>query len=499
MDEYIVVCKGMNKSFGPTKAVVDVDLSVSPGEIRGLIGENGSGKSTLCNLITGIHRMDGGEIYLRGERFIPASLIDAKKNGISILLQETGTIADLSVAENIFLGQEMHFRKNGLVSRSLMNEKAREVMDSVGVRIDPAAPIQSISFEDRKLIEVVRAIYDNPDLLIVDETTTALSQGGRDQIYAIMRKMKDDGKSVIFITHDLDELMSTCDSATVLRDGQLVKTIQREEFSEDYIRQLMIGRDMTGSYYRSDSPEDILPDDPVLTAREVSYGKSVRKVSLQLNRGEILGIGGLTDCGMHDLAKLLFGALPLDAGEVVLNESGKTIASPQDAIAGGLGYIPKDRDQESIFLASSIRDNVTMAATDKLVSHGLLSKRREKALARKETDRLSVKMQGLEQLVKALSGGNKQKVAVAKWLANDTRILIMDCPTRGIDIGVKSAIYHLMEELISDGCSILMISEELTELIGMSDRLLIMKDGRINGQFLRSEGLKESDIITRMI
>ena len=381
-----------------------------------------------------------------------------------------------------------------------LNDQAQKVIDEMGLEVSATEPIDHLSFENRKLVEVIRAMTDEPKLLIVDETTTALSQYGREKIYGIIQQMKKDNKSVIFITHDLNELMDVCDSATVLRDGHYIDTIYKEEFSEDRIRQCMIGRDLTGSYYRSDAVGEI-PDEEgvVLDVRNVSLGRRVRKVSLQLKQGEILGIGGLTDCGMHDLAQLMFGALDGDEGEVIHVASGEKITSPHQAIKLGMAYIPKDRDQASIFLASSIRDNVTIAATDRLMVKGFLSKKKEKEMALEETKKLSVKMYDINQLVRALSGGNKQKVAVAKWLANDSEILIMDCPTRGIDIGVKSAMYSLMEQLKREKKSIIMISEELPELIGMVDRLLIMKDGRISGEFFRKDGLSETAIIKKMI
>lgn len=500
MEKYLLECTDISKSFGATKAVVHVDFSVSRGEIRGLIGENGSGKSTLCNMITGILKPDSGSMQLEGEKFAPGSLLDSKAKGISFLLQETGTISGMTVAENIFLGKEAQFSRMGTVNRQKMNAEAQRLIDDMGLAISADAPIDLLSFEDRKLVEVIRAMGDEPKILIVDETTTALSQYGRDKIYSIVRKMKEEDKAVIFITHDLNELMDICDTATVLRDGHYVDTIDQSEFSEERIRQCMIGRDLTGSYYRSDAVGEIQEDDTVvLDVRNVSLGRSVRHVSLQLKRGEILGIGGLTDCGMHELAQLMFGALAGDEGEVIHTGANTKITSPQKAIHLGMAYIPKDRDQASIFLNSSIRDNVTVVGTDKLMNGGILSKRKEKEMALRETGKLSVKMQGIGQQVKALSGGNKQKVAVAKWLANESEILIMDCPTRGIDIGVKSAIYSLMEQLKREKKSIVMISEELPELIGMADRLLIMKDGKINGEFFRKDGLTETEIIKKMI
>ena len=499
-EKYLLECIDVSKSFGPTKAVVHVDFVIPYGEVRGLIGENGSGKSTLCNMVTGILKPDTGHMILQGEPFAPGSLLDSKSKGISILMQETGTISGMTVAENIYLGKEHLFTRLGTVDKKKLNRQAQQVIDEMGLDVAATDPIDLLSFENRKLVEVIRAMTDNPQLLIVDETTTALSQYGREKIYGIIKQMKQENKSVIFITHDLNELMEVCDSATVLRDGHYIDTVYKEDFSEDRIRQCMIGRDLTGSYYRSDAVGEIPDsDEVVLNVKNLSMGRAVRNVNLQLKRGEILGIGGLTDCGMHDLAQLMFGALSADEGEVIHCESGEKISNPRQAISLGMAYIPKDRDQASIFLASPIRDNVTIAATDRLMVRGFLSKKKEKQMAEEETGKLSVKMYNISQQVKALSGGNKQKVAVAKWLANDSDLLIMDCPTRGIDIGVKSAMYSLMEQLKRENKSIIMISEELPELIGMVDRLLIMKDGRVSGEFFRKDGLTETEIIKKMI
>lgn len=493
----ILECTGMYKSFGPTKAVVNVNFSIAPGEIRGLIGENGSGKSTLCGMITGVLKMDSGEMKFLGEKYSPSSLIESKSKGVCMLQQETGTINGLTVAENIFIGKESMFAKFGIVDKRKMNMEAAKVLADIGIEVNPEIMITELSFEERKLIEVASAMYNDPKILIVDETTTALSQKGREIIYSIIDKMKKENKAVIFITHDLQELMDVCDTATVLRDGHYVDTLNVKECSEDQIRMSMIGRDLTGHYYRADNGTEISKE-VVLEVSELSYGKSLRNVSFKLHKGEILGIGGLTDCGMHELGKVIFGAIKPDKGCVKVS-SGTEIKDTSDALNMRVAYIPKDRDMESIFLAASIKDNITVASTQKTSKFGLISKRAEKKLANQESKKLSVKMQGINQFVKDLSGGNKQKVAIAKWLANESEIFVMDCPTRGIDIGVKAAIYSLMEQLIAEGKSIIMISEELPELIGMSDRILIFKDGKINGEFYRKDGLSESIIIKKMI
>lgn len=496
--EILVKVEGISKTFGNTKALTDVHLEVRRGEVRGLIGENGSGKSTLVSMITGVNKPDTGKMWYRGEPHKPTSLLDSRNKGIGILVQESGTINGLSVAENMFLGKEASFGR-GVVRRKEMAEQAKKALENMGITdIKPTDPVEAYSFEDRKLIEVATALNMHPDLLIVDETTTALSQKGRDQIYEIIKNSSQEGRGVIFISHDLDELVMLCDSVTILRDGHYVDTLAGDDINVEKMRGLMVGRELAGHYYREDQ-EETHSTEVVLEAENISYGEKFEDVNFKLYKGEILGICGLTDSGMHDLAKGLFGGVKLDKGEVRLPQKKSVIHNTTNAIENGIGYMPKDRDRESMFLGASIQDNITLPALDHLKVKGLVSRRKMKKLAEENAKKLSVKMSGITQLTKELSGGNKQKVVVAKWIANDSDIFIMDCPTRGIDIGVKAAIYDLMSELKKEGRSMIMISEEMPEVLGMADRVLIMRDGRITGEFSRSEGLTETKIIEKMI
>lgn len=498
MEEVILKLEGMTKSFGPTKAVQHVSMELHRGQVLALIGENGSGKSTLMSMVTGNLKPDEGRMEFKGKSYAPGSIIDAGNQGICILIQELGTIDGLTVAENIFLGKENRFAKGVAVSSRQMNQAADELLKSVGVtNFNAKTLVDELSFEERKLIEVCRAMYNNPEILIVDETTTALSHMGREKIYAIIDSLKKQKKAVVFISHDLDEVQSVCDSAFVLRDGQYIDTLYGEDVTPDRMRQLMIGRDLSGNYYRTKDAVYV-KEEAVLEVKDIEYG-ILQNVSFTLHRGEILGLGGLTECGMHELCKIVFGAIKPQKGEVELVETHTRITSPQVAIKNHIAYLPKDRDNESLFLLTSIKDNITVASIDGLRKGPIITRKSEKDLANRAAKQLAVKMQNVEQLAGELSGGNKQKVVVAKWMANDSDILIMDCPTRGIDIGVKAAIYKLMEELIKEGKSILMVSEEIPELLGMSDRILIMKDGKVNGEFGRDENVTEKDLIEKLI
>lgn len=487
------------KSFGPTKALEDVSIDFEGGQIHGLIGENGSGKSTLSSVITGALKEYGGKIFYKEKEFVPESIAASKEQGICIMAQELGTIDGLSVAANIFLGREDIFSLKGTVKPSKLKEHAAEILKKVGAEtIDPGKKVERYSFEQRKLIEVAAAMYWEPSVLIVDETTSALSLEGRQVLYRMMHKMREAGKLVIFISHELEELKEQCDKISVLKDGHMEGTLTGEEITEENMRALMVGRALQGNYYREDDVEDF-QDEVVISVKNLSCGSLLSHVSFELHRGEILGIGGLSECGMHELLKMIFGTLRGDGGEVRSGISGRIIQRPKDALREKIAYLAKDRDKESVFLNTSIRENIVMMALDLLKRGPYVSDKKEKELAMENARLLKIKMQNVNQLVKELSGGNKQKVAVAKWLANRSEIYLMDCPTRGIDIGVKQAIYQLMVQLKREGKSILMVSEELPELIGMSDRILVMKNGRIQAEFLRSQRVDEQMMIKEMI
>lgn len=497
--EAILQVNGIYKSFGVVKALKDVSISFLPGEIHGLIGENGSGKSTLSSIISGIYSCNQGEMILDGKVYKPTSIMDGEKHGICMIVQEMGTIGGITVAANVFAGKEELFSRLGIVNRKAMNRAAQEALDKIGASyIKAENKIDEESFENRKIVEIARAMFNDVKVLIIDETTTALSQKGRELIYQIMDRLKDENKVVIFISHDLDELTEHCNTVTVLRDGVYIKTLHGEEIQPDVMRQLMIGREVQDNYYRDDY-DDYRGGEDVITVENVCTEGGLKNVSFALKKGEILGIGGLTDRGMHDLGRTVFGLEKCEKGSVYLSSSSEKIQSPQKAIRHKIGYVSKNRDKESILNQSNIMDNICLPSYDKIKQGIYIAPKAEKNLAEQESNVLKIKMSSLKQLCGQLSGGNKQKVALAKWLGNDSDILILDCPTRGIDVGVKAAIYKLMDDYRKEGKSILMISEELPELIGMSDRILILKDGMISKEFDRSRDLTESEAIKYMI
>ncbi len=499
MSDIRLEIKDVSKNFGITKALQSVSFNINKGEIHALIGENGSGKSTLTNSLAGIYQKDDGTFILDGKEVHPVNQVEANNEGISIIVQELGTLDGLTVAENIFLGHEDRFVKMGIKNTSAMNRKAGELLAEYGFdRIKPSDMIENYNFEDRKLVEIVKATYFDPKIVVIDETTTALSREGREELYKQMYKIREKGNTVIFISHDLPEVLKMSDTITVLRDGVYIDTIKSADIDEDGLKKLMVGREVTGKYYRADYDEEV-SDEVVMKVEDVSVPGLISHVSFELHKGEILGFGGLSESGMHEIGKACFGASYDREGSVTLADGTKINDIPT-AISHSIAYTSKDRDNESLVMNQSIRDNICLPSLDELSNKAhLLSDKKLKDFAEKYAKQMSTKMQSVNQFVSNLSGGNKQKVVLARWIGKDSDILLLDSPTRGIDIKVKQDIYQLMDSMRKSGKSIVMISEELMELIGMCDRIIIMKDGKINGELKRSKDMDENSLISKMV
>jgi len=498
--ELLLKINAMSKSFGTTKAIKEVTVELYKGEVRALLGENGSGKSTLMNMVAGLLQPDAGSMELAGNAYAPKNVVEANRCGVNMIVQEMSTVEGLTVAENLFLGNEGEITRLGICNKPLMHAKAKEILHSFGLSdIDVDLDVGHFPFEQRKLIELAKAVYAHPQLLIIDETTTALSQNGRDKLYQVIRDMRGDGRTVIFISHDLSEVLQLADSITVFRDGSYIDTIGSVCATEDKLKSLMVGRELTGKYYREDY-DGACTGEEVLRAQGVHCADSgLADISFALRKGEIMGIGGLTDSGMHELGQVLFGAQKVDSGEVKLTAAGKNIRTIRDAIGGGVAYVSKNRDEEALFTQDSINNNISIVSLRKFSKPLRLRPRAEREFTTKHANAMQVKMASIHQHVSALSGGNKQKVALAKWIGKDSDIYILDCPTRGIDVMVKASIYDLLSRLKEQGKSIILISEEILELIGMSDRILIIKNGRVSGELHRSRELSEEDVIQYMI
>ena len=497
--DILLQAQGVCKSFGVTKALSNLDFTLRYGQIHGLIGENGSGKSTFSSIIAGAQAADEGAFTLKGVAYHPASMPEAVRSGVALIIQEQGTFPAASVAENIFAGREDMFVHKGLLNVQKMNVEARAALDMIGATaIREKMPVKELSFEQRKILEIARAAYSDPCVLIVDETSAVLSKEGRDVLYTLMHKMRDEGKAVLFITHDVAEMIEHSDEITVLRDGKLVKTLKKEEFSENLIKELMIGRKVEGDYYRSDT-HPTQGKKVRLYAKDLCY-KKLKHISFDVHEGEIFGVGGLSDCGMHELGKILYGVIPPDVGSVEIGEGAhKVNHSPQADIRNKCAYISKDRDTESLMKTMTIRENISLLSLDHLKKLCFVTKKQERDFCAGWKETLDIRMRDMEQFVMYLSGGNKQKVALAKWMAFDPEVYIMDCPTRGIDVGAKAAIVKLIRKFKAEGRAVVLISEELPELIGLSDRILIIKNGESQGIFERGPEMTEASLINYMI
>lgn len=494
----VLEVKDVCKNFGVTIALNHVNFTLKSGEIRGLIGENGSGKSTVSSIVAGMQKPTSGEMTYNGKSWTPANTLEAQANGICMIVQEAGTIPSIPVADNVFLGHEELFARGPFVNHAKMVKQAQVLLDELGIPIDASIRTGQLDLQQCKLIEIAKAMYWKPKILIVDETTTALSQTGRELLYKLMHKLADEGSSVMFISHDLDELILQCDAVTVLRDGNIIGSLDKEEFDSEVMKKMMVGREVKEDYYRSDN--DPWGEEVVLKADCITTRKNLLCFDLELHKGEILGIGGLSECGMHTLGKALFGYEKILDGQVLVGAEKTVVKDPETAISHGMAYTSKDRDHESVGLSGTIRDNIASTGYLKNCLFGpIISFRKEKKYVDDQIKGLSLKCASQYHTVSTLSGGNKQKVVFGKWIGGDADIFILDCPTRGIDIGVKAAMYKLIYKMKKEGRSILLISEELPELIGMSDRILIMKDGRVAHEALRSEHPTEHDLINYMI
>jgi len=487
----------INKCFGPTVALRDVGIEVRKGEIRGLVGENGSGKSTLASIIAGMQKSDSGEMFFMGKKWEPDSMIGAQIEGISMILQEMNTISGVSVAENLFAGQEKKFSKFGLISKNKMNIAGDNLLKSFGVdHIKASDSIDLYGFEDRKLIEIVRTVTKDTKILVVDETTTALTHSGREFLYKLIEKIANENKAVIFISHDMDEILKVCNVVTVLRDGDIIGNLIKEEMNPKTIRYMMVGREIGDAYYRTDY--DTTHDEEIALEFKDAWFSSVSDFNLKLHKGEIIGIGGLSGSGMRDIGRAAFGLTTITSGDIECK--GKKIRGCNDAIQRGIAYISKNRDTEALILQGSIADNIALPSIPELTGPALfISPLALRKHAQELTDKFSIKCGNVNQYISTLSGGNKQKVSFAKWIGKGSDIFIMDCPTRGVDIGVKQSMYQLIAQMKKEGKAILMISEELSELIGMCDEIVMIKNDKLSARVKRSKELKEIDLIEYMI
>ena len=483
-----IALRGVSKSFAGIKVVTQVSFDIRPGEVHALMGENGAGKSTMIKIMAGLHQADEGEILINGQPVRFASPKDAHGAGIATVHQELLLFPELTVAENIFLGQTP---KTGLgtIDWQVMRARARELLDSLDSGdLDIDQKVASLSVGNRQRIEIARALAQDARVLIMDEPTAALAEADVQRLMAIVRSLRARGVAIVYVSHRMPEIFALADRVTVLRDGNHVATKNVSEVDEPQLVSMMVGRAID-RLYPAKQGED---GEVILELRDVSYRGVIRGISLKLKRGEILGLAGLVGSGRTETALTVFGITPATSGQIVIDGKPEHISSPEAARDLGIAYVPEDRGQQELIRAQTIEDNIALANLKRLMRGFMVDAAKVTAEARKAIERFGIRARGPQQLVRQLSGGNQQKVVLGKWLATNPRILIMDEPTRGIDVGAKAEIHQLMRKLAGEGMAILMISSELPEVLGMSDRVLVMNSGRIVGEFDRQAATAEA-------
>ena len=484
----ILEMKGIVKSFGPVKALKGVDLDLRAGEVHALMGENGAGKSTLMKVLTGIHDANEGTIHYNGKQVAYSKPKDAMEDGIVIVHQELNMLNHLTVAQNIFIGRE-EFRHNWLIDDGASIKKAKKLFDLLKLDINPTEKVGNLTVGKQQMVEIAKALSMDAKVIVFDEPTAALTESEINELFVIIDDLRAKGVGIIYISHRMDEIARITDRVTVMRDGEYVGTVNTKETTKDEIIAMMVGR----TIYEDPKAASAVADDApvVLEVKNLKAGSSVKDVSFQLRKGEILGFSGLMGAGRTEVARLLFGADKKESGTIFVNGKEVTINSPQDAIREGIGYLSEDRKRFGCIVDMTIADNTVMTNLDHYIKGFLIDDREIVKVSDKFVDSLKTKTPSSKQLVRNLSGGNQQKVVIAKWLEQNSDILIFDEPTRGIDVGAKSEIYTLMNDLVAQGKSIIMISSELTEILRMSDRIVVMCEGRKTGELDISQATQE--------
>jgi len=475
------------KSFGPVVALRSGSLTLERGSIHALIGENGAGKSTLVKIVAGLYRRDAGEFLLDGESVDFSSTAQSKAAGIAVIYQEPTLFPDLSVTENIFMGRQPTNRF-GRIDRKAMRAEAVEIFQRLGVALDPDRVTEGLSIADQQIIEIAKAISLDARVLIMDEPTAALSGVEVERLFAVARSLRDEGRALLFISHRFDEVFDLCDTVTVMRDGSYIDTqVLADTTVDDLVRQ-MVGRDVTELFPKL--PAEV--GEVVLEVEGLTRAGVFRDISFTVRSGEIVGLAGLVGAGRSEVARAVFGVDTYESGSVRLNGKALPKGNPQKATARGIALVPEDRRKQGLVLDDGVSRNITLAIRSKLAKWGLIWGSLENEAAKVWASRLEVKTAALDAETSTLSGGNQQKVVLGKWLATEPDVLIVDEPTRGIDVGTKAEVHRLMSQLAQQGMAILMISSELPEVLGMADRVLVMREGRLTGEFTREQATPEA-------
>ena len=475
--------QGISKFYPGVVALDNVSLDVFEGEVHALLGENGAGKSTLIKVLSGAVKNDKGQIMLNGKTFEHMTPLVARENGVEVIYQEYNLIPGLTVAENVCLGAQMH----GIVDMKQQVTKTQEIFDRYNIHLDPKALVGSLPPAKQQLVEITKAISKDPKIIVMDEPTAQLTMAEVENLYKIIAALKAKGTSIIFISHRMEELFTVTDRVTIMRDGQYVTTVNTAEIDRDGLITLMVGREL-----KSNGPRQSYATDEVVLKVEHVSGYVNEDCSFELKKGEILGVAGLVGAGRTELMRVIFGADKKLSGRVYINGQEVQIKSPEQAIKAGIGLIPEDRKMQGCFLNQTIEWNISMGNIRSLTTGRLVDNKKIAEAAKRYKETLNIKAPNVQQLVRNLSGGNQQKVVLAKVLLADTDIIIFDEPTRGIDVGARAEIYALMDRLASEGKSLIMVSSDMEELLGMSDRIIVLSEGRITGELSRPEFSQET-------
>ena len=484
-EQYLLEMKNINKSFPGVKALQNVDFQLKAGEVHALLGENGAGKSTLIKVLGGIYIAEEGEIYVEGQKVNIDGVVPARKAGVSIVHQELVLVPYMTVAENIFLGREPGKKLN--INRKKMTEDAQKLLDAYEMGIDADTLVEKLTIAQRQMVEIVKAIAFNSKILVLDEPTSSISDKEVHFLFETVRNLTKQGVGVIYISHKMSELQEICDRVTVMRDGQAVGTKVVKETTTDELIALMVGRELT-NYYTRDFLE---PGETILKCEHISDGKMAKDASFELKKGEIVGFAGLVGAGRSETMKAIFGLAAHRTGDVYVKGQKVTIKSPVDALKYGIALVPESRKDEGLYGVQSVQFNSTIEVLNEFIGKLRVDHAKEEKITQKYIDMMSTKTPSQQQIIRNLSGGNQQKVMIGRWLATNPEILILDEPTRGVDVGAKAEIYSIMNELVKQGMSIIMISSEMPEIINMSDRVYVMAEGVVKGCISHEEITQE--------
>jgi rhamnose transport system ATP-binding protein len=489
MMKTILRLNDVSKSFSGVEVLHNVSFDLRPGEVHALLGENGAGKSTMVKVITGYHQPDHGEIYLDDELVEFTDTRDSRQVGIAAIYQELSLFPDLDVAENIFVGR--HPLKFGMqVDWRKLYDEAKQLLDSLGVQIDLKQKARQLSIAQQQIVEIARAFSINARILIMDEPTSSLTLNEVAELFNLVKNLRESGTAIIFISHRLEELFEIADRVTVLRDGYYIDTCNTTETTRDDLLRKMVGRTISEQYPKV----EVERGDVLLQVEDITKDGLFRNVSIELHQGEILGLAGLVGAGRTHVAESLFGIRPVDSGRIMIGGQEVNITSPQHAIELGLAYVPEDRQLHGLIPAMQLTQNISLPKLGEFARYNWVLNAKERKFAYSAALQMEVRARSISQCARELSGGNQQKVVLAKWLSTNPRILILDEPTRGIDVGTKAAVHALMSNLAAQGMAILMISSELPEILGMSDRIVVMREGYVTAHFLRAEATQENII-----